>query len=447
MYKAEFLKTLPLETRSIHCVGIGGIGVSAIAGLLLEGGFSISGSDIAINENCSELQKRGAVIAPAGHRVENLPDNDCCAVISTAAANMSNPEISAMLKRGAMFWSRGEFLGELCRCYQRPVMVAGSHGKSSTTAMLGWIIKTLSVDAGLLLGAKYQDASGNYAVGNGDILLAEADESDGTHALLSGELALITNIDGDHAWNAEQKLRQEKEFIRFAKSFRHAICIDSAKCRELFAGLPHCRILPEEHLEKLAATTPEWMLGYERSNAALALAGAEYLQIDPAKAAEALKSYPGIKRRQNEVLASGNIKVVEDYAHHPTEVAASLDVLRLRYPEYALTVIFQPHRSKRLQHYFNEFVEIFKNPQINVVVLPVFSAWESVEIDAPDHNTLAAAVNAAGGNAVSAESDFSILAEELGALHQKSAPQLIALIGAGDIENLTAHLKAILVEH
>ena len=139
--------------------------------------------------------------------------------------------------------------------------------------------------------------------------------------------------------------------------------------------------------------------------------------------------------------------MVEDYAHHPTEVAASLDVLRLRYPEYALTVIFQPHRSKRLQHYFNEFVEIFKNPQFNVVVLPVFSAWESVEIDAPDHNTLAAAVNAAGGNAVSAESDFSILAEELGALHQKSAPQLIALIGAGDIENLTAHLKAILVEH
>lgn len=447
MYKAAFLKKLPLETRSVHCVGIGGIGVSAIAGLLLEGGFSVSGSDIAINENCRELQTKGAAVAPAGHRLENLPGTECCAVISTAAANMSNPEITAMLKRGAMFWSRGEFLGELCRCYQRPVMIAGSHGKSSTTAMLGWIMKELSVNAGLLLGAKYQDVDSNYAVGNGDILLAEADESDGTHALLSGELALITNIDGDHAWNAEQKIRQEKEFIRFAKNFRHVICIDSSKCRELLANLPNCEILPQERLEKLAAMTPEWMLGYERSNAALALAGAEYLKIDLSKAAEALKSYPGIKRRQNEVFACGNIKVVEDYAHHPTEVAASLDVLHRRYPEYALTVVFQPHRSKRLQHYFNEFVEIFKNPQFSVIVLPVFSAWESVEIDAPDHKTLTAAINASGGNAAVAENDFSALAEDLAALQKKREPQLIALIGAGDIENLTAHIKAVSVEH
>ena len=244
----KILEKLPVPCDSMHCVGIGGIGVSAIAELLLEGGFIISGSDQEYNENCDRLSGLGAVIAPAGHRVENLPSADCGGVIMTSAAALSNVEVAGMLRRGVMAWKRGEFLGELCRCYQRPVMVAGSHGKSSITAMLGWILHKCKVNSGLLLGAHYQDGSRHARLGDGDILVAEADESDGTISMLSGELALISNIDGDHAWTAEQKRQQDDCFRRFASCFNTVIYIKSDKTGEILSGMPHARALTESDL-------------------------------------------------------------------------------------------------------------------------------------------------------------------------------------------------------
>ena len=440
MQRAEFLKKLPVSNNSIHCIGIGGIGVSALAELLHEGGFKVSGSDAEYNDCCAYLASLGISVAPAGHREENVPAGGCGAVIMTAAAAMNNPEIATLLRKNAMAWKRGEFLGELCRCYQRPVMVAGSHGKSSTSAMLGWMLRQIGVDAGLLIGARYNSTERNARLGNGDILVAEADESDGTHALLSGELALITNIDGDHAWNDAELAEQERRFRIFAGNFRKTFYIASPNTSRILADCRSAVAIADDKFKYLTDLVPGNLLGYERSNAALALAGVEYLGYDLNKAADALKSYPGIKRRQmiSAVSADKHLTVLEDYAHHPQELACSLELMKLRYPDHERVVVFQPHRHRRLFHYFKDFVRVLSNEQIAVKVLPVFCAWEQPLIDGMESIDLVNAVNKAGGRAefLSMENvEFAAekLIDEFGKL---SRPVLIALIGAGDIDRL-----------
>ena len=438
---AEFLKKIPIFDYSVHCVGIGGIGVSALAELLLEGGFRVSGSDAEINDICRELAQKGIKIAPEGHRAGNVPQSGCGAVIMTAATNFNNPEVVELLRMRAMAWSRGEFLGELCRCYQRPVMVAGSHGKSSTAAMLGWMLRKLDVDTGLLIGAKYNSPDErNARLGNGDLLIAEADESDGTHALLSGELALITNIDGDHAWSAEAVAEQEDNFRRFTADFKKTFYIASENSCRVLANCRNAEALSKEKFEYLSSLAPLEMLGYERSNAALALAGMEYLGYDAVKAAEALKSYPGIKRRQTVTAVSGDgkITVLEDYAHHPQELACSLEVMKMRYPEHKLMVVFQPHRYRRLKHYFNDFVRILSDKDLSVKVLPVFCAWEPPLIDGMESADLVMAINAARGRAELLDMTDLIYCADLLCREaaDETAPVLVALIGAGSIDRL-----------
>ena len=438
---AEFLKKIPVFDYSVHCVGIGGIGVSALAELLFEGGFRVSGSDAEINDICRELAQKGIKIAPEGHRAENVPQSGCGAVIMTAATNLNNPEVVELLRMRAMAWSRGEFLGELCRCYQRPVMVAGSHGKSSTAAMLGWMLRKLDVDTGLLIGAKYNSPDErNARLGNGDLLIAEADESDGTHALLSGELALITNIDGDHAWSAEAVAEQEGNFRRFTADFKKTFYIASENSCRVLANCRNAEALSKEKFEYLSSLAPLEMLGYERSNAALALAGIEYLGYDAVKAAEALKSSPGIKRRQmvTAVSGDGKITVLEDYAHHPQELACSLEVMKMRYPEHKLMVVFQPHRYRRLKHYFNDFVRVLSDKGMQVKVLPVFCAWEPPLIDGMESADLVMAINAAGGKAELLNmADLAHCADLLcRAAADEKKPLLIAFIGAGSIDKL-----------
>ncbi len=444
MSKAKFLEKLQLNSDSVHCIGIGGIGVSAIAELLLEGGFQISGSDIEINDNCRYLAGLGANISPAGHREENLPSEACKAAIATAAAGRNNPETVALLRRNIMVWSRGEFLGELASCYQRPVMVAGSHGKSSVSAMLGWVLPKLGVDCGLLAGAKYNDNTRNARLGNGDILVAESDESDCTHQLMHGELALVTNIDGDHAWTEKEQQQQDLAFCRFVRQFKKVIYIDSAKTGELFAEFDHSTALGGKHLQELADMAPAWMIGYERINAALVLAGLEYLKMDVKHAAELLNDFPGIKRRQTLIAGSSDdgIVLLEDYAHHPQELISSLEVIKKRFAGRSLTVVFQPHRYKRLNRYFKDFSNILCDPAMQIKVLPVFSAWEQKPLDCPESSDLVSEINRLGGNASEIASNGYPEAEKLLAeLRKKSGKQVVALIGAGDIDRLSAALK------
>lgn len=432
-----------MKHPSVHCIGIGGIGVSAIAELLLECGCRVSGSDTEINSTCRHLSELGAVIAPAGHREENLPEGPCGGVIMTAAASFRNPEAAAMLRRGVMLWKRGEFLGELARVYKRPVMVAGSHGKSSITAMLGWIMHKLDLDHGLLLGAKYNSEYRNARAGSGDILIAEADESDNLLPMLYGEVALISNIDGDHAWSSAEREQQDGGFRRLAQQFKKTIYIASEKTVGLFGKLANCTALGGAELQAIDALLPERFLGYERLNAALATAGAAALQIAPESAAAALQDYPGIQRRQSQVwqAADKQVTLLEDYAHHPAEASSSLEVIKARYPGRKLLIVFQPHRYQRLRCFFKDFVAVLSDPALTVKVLPVFSAWENAPVDALENSDLAAAIRRSGGNAEAVGSDYRELACDLARWsYEKTNGAVIVLMGAGDISELTPEL-------
>lgn len=445
MEKRSILEKLPLDNFSVHCVGIGGIGVSAIAEILLEAGCKVSGSDSEYNDCCARLADLGAAVASAGHRKENLPDYELGGLVMSGAVSMNNEEVVTALRNRVMAWTRGEFLGELCRCFKRPVMVAGSHGKSSISAMLGWMLTRSGVDCGLLLGAKYQDKSRRACLGNGDIIVGEADESDNSLALLSGELALVSNIDNDHAWNASAVEAQDKAFVFFAGHFAKTIYLPSEKTGKLFGSLKNCEALTDADFKRLDALVPARFLGYERSNAVLALAGAEYLQLDLSKAAAALNDYPGIDRRQSVLYSSGKMLLVEDYAHHPAELAASLQVLAERGAGRRITVVFQPHRYERLTRYFDDFVRILSNKDLQVKVLDVFSAWSHVPADAMTGGDLVRAINHAGGNAEMISNDFRREADRLlKAAGQTAVPEMLALIGAGSIHQLTMEVYNII---
>ena len=437
MDKHSILKNLPMSNNSVHCVGIGGIGVSAIAEVLLEGGCKVSGSDSEYNDNCAYLASLGAKVAPAGHRESNLPDYECGGLIMTGAVDLNNVEVAAMLRDRVMAWSRGEFLAELCRCFKRPVMVAGSHGKSSISAMLGWIVRQCGINCGLLLGAKYSDNTRRARLGDGDIIVGEADESDNSLALLYGELALVSNVDNDHAWNAEAVAAQDKAFIFFARHFKRTIYLASDKTDALFGNMANCHALSTEELQKFDAMVPAKFLGYERSNAILALAGAEYLQLDLQQAAAALNDYPGIGRRQSCLYKSDKLLIMEDYAHHPAELAASLKVLAQRGSGRKITVVFQPHRYERLTRYFDEFVRILCDKSLQVEVMEVFSAWNDVPIDAKNAGDLVQAIRHNGGNAELCSRDLDKLPQQLlDKAMQSTSPEMIVFIGAGSIHDL-----------
>ena len=435
-----------LQNHRLYCIGIGGVGVSALAELMKQAGCEIAGSDMDYNEYCRHLEDIGVHIAPSGHRAENVPAEPFDAVIFSGAVKSTNPELSYLLKRDrAMNWHRGEFLGEFSRCFDRWVSVAGSHGKSSVSAMLSWILHCHGVDSGMMIGASYSDNSPRVSLGNGDIFVTEADENDHALTLLQGELALITNIDGDHAWNQEALDQQELEFRMFCRQHRRQICVDSANTRRVLAEVPEVEFLGGEKLARLEALMPERFLEYERTNGALAIAGAEHLGIKPEDAAGYMASYPGIKRRQSVLFESEKLQIVEDYAHHPAELAASLKVLQKRSGNRRMVVVFEPHRYERLTKYFNEFVSILSAPHLDVRLMDVFSAWKVQSIDSFDSADLAEAIRRHGGKAVlmPGENVNAMAAALLKEAADDSQPRQIALIGAGNIHELAGQLMSL----
>jgi UDP-N-acetylmuramate--alanine ligase len=207
--------------------------------------------------------------------------------------------------------------------------------------------------------------------------------------------------------------------------------------------------LTDESIRRFDELIPARFLAYERLNAALALAGAEALQIDLTQAADALQDYPGIKRRQSVVWNSPDqrVTVLEDYAHHPNEVKSSLAVIKARYPGSRIAVVFQPHRYRRLRCYFREFVDVLSNKDLTVKVFPVFSAWENPPVDALENSDLAQAIQNSGGNAEAVSNDLELLADNLTQWCKANADgAVIALIGAGDVNDLTPELTRTLDE-
>ncbi|HXF57641.1 MAG TPA: UDP-N-acetylmuramate--L-alanine ligase, partial [Actinomycetota bacterium] len=385
----------PYVWRSAHLVGIGGAGMSGIARLLLAAGVRVSGSDLKDSPGLAALREAGATVF-VGHRAEQVGRPD--AVVASSAIPPTNPELRAAREAGVPVWSRAQVLAGLMRG-RRGVAVAGTHGKTTTTSMVSVMLSRLGLDPTFVVGGDLNESGSGASAGSGELFVAEADESDGSFLLLQPEVAVVTNVEEDHLDHYGGREEIERAFAAFAARARVVVaCWDDPGARRALEGLSasllrygrgpeaDVRVL-EEELRPGRGSRSLVDVGGRRVwlelavpgahnvlNGAAALAVASVLQLDLEAAARALASFTGVRRRFERRGEAGGVLLVDDYAHHPTEVAATLAVAREAAPRRVVAV-FQPHRYTRTRAMWRELGRSLAGADL-VVLTDVYGAGE-----------------------------------------------------------------------
>lgn len=435
------------HSGSVHFVGIGGVGMSGLAHILLDLGETVSGSDSAVTPVTRRLRARGAAVA-CGHAADNLPKT-AEVVVHSSAVPETNPELQEARRRGLRTVRRGHFLAELAQRFPCVIAVAGSHGKTTTTAMLAHILRSCGKRPGFLVGGEVDGWPVSATAGAGHCLVTEVDESDGTQDAIDSTLALVTNIEDDHCWSVGGEAALHKCFADFASRAQTVLAWDAGRSRQLLAALPDVRFFDDADIPP-GLEVP--MAGeYNLRNASLALAAAVRGGVSEADARTALRSFPGVKRRMTCRYASPDesVLLLEDYAHHPTELRCLFEALRSRRPDHRLVAIFQPHRFERVKRYQNEFAEILGTADEVVVTAP-FAAWVDKGSEEVRPADIADAIR--GPNTCYWDGDYPALAERLiqtsfadAPPEEARRPVLFAVIGAGSISGLLPPLRDALV--
>ena len=391
--------TLTSKQRHIHFVGIGGIGMSGIAEVLLNLGFVVTGSDLAASDATERLTRLGATIA-LGHHADRVGPRTDVVVISSAV-RFSNPEVVRARELKTPVIPRAEMLAELMRM-KTGLAVAGTHGKTTTTSLLGHVLAQADLDPTLVIGGRVKGLGSNAHLGHGEYLVAEADESDGSFLLLTPAYAVVTNIDPehlDHYGSIERVHEAYLQFIHRVPFYGLAVlCIDSVAVRALLPrvrkrfltyGLASDADLQAVHTRVAADGTRfdvlergRWigevelrMLGrHNAQNALAAIAVACELGIPFETTARALASFEGIHRRFEVKGEVGGVTVVDDYGHHPEEVKATLRAAREGFGR-RLVVVFQPHRYTRTRDLLSEFLGAFDDADL-LVLTDIYAAGE-----------------------------------------------------------------------
>jgi UDP-N-acetylmuramate--alanine ligase len=406
--------------RRLHFIGVGGAGMSGLALVCARLGASVSGSDRADSSYIERLREAG-LDPVVGHKAANLPEG--AEVIVSTAIGEDNPELSLARERGQQVTHRGELLARLC-AEKRLIAVAGTHGKTTTTAMIVWALRAIGADPAFFVGGEVPGvgeggAAANSGWGEGEWVVAEADESDGSFLELHPEAAVVTNIEMDHhsRWGSVAELRAA--FDRF---------VEGARVAEFDAGAPGPAELP------LAVPGAHNLL-----NARAALAAVELAGLDVAVAAAALGDFPGVRRRLELKGERDGARVYDDYAHHPTEVRAALSALRELGPE-RLIAAFQPHLYSRTKAFAEEFGGALALAD-EAVVLDVYPAREEPvgELAGVDGLLVArAAADRMGGRPVTwaptLESARAALEARIG------SGAVLVTVGAGDVFRLAEAL-------
>lgn len=428
------IKLNPVAYDTVHFIGCGGAGMAPLANIMLQKGCHVSGSDLVLNAKTDALEKAGATIF-SRHNTNNLPATDNTLVVYSSAVANDNPELVMAIKRGLRCLRRGAMLAEVAAGYKRSVAIGGSHGKTTVTAMLTHIMLACSEGCGFMIGGKVNGWVADSAAGNGDIFITEVDESDGTIALMSPSLGLITNIEDDHSWSVGGRAALMDNFRRFSAQSSYLLRFHDSAAEALLQRSESGLVIHAADALQKYQLPPEWG-EYQWLNAILALNAAAYLGIAVDDALHALANFPGVARRMVTWLENDELTVIEDYAHHPTELAAVLKTLRQRYPKHHLRVVFQPHRYARLENYLNDFaVELAKVD--SVFVTPVFAAWsETGQVDA---NDLVKLIGVKARCISGAWPQMAITTKE----YSGEQPLLIAVLGAGDIDKIIPELIAI----
>lgn len=389
------------KTKHIHFVGIGGIGMSGIAELLLNLGYVVSGSDLQSSAITENLNRLGGKIY-LGHKKEWVLGADV--VVTSSAISRENEEVVAAKENLLPVIQRAEMLAELMRLKKYGIAIAGSHGKTSTTSMVSWMLFKANLDPTVVVGGKVDSLGGNAKLGKGEFLVAEADESDGSFLKLSPVIEVVTNIDLEHLDYYRDLDHIKQSFLEFIDKvpFYGAVilCLDDKNIaailpeigkRTMSYGLTsQADIYAEQiyfsegrvfftvmqdgkELGEIDITPPGRHNVY---NALAAVCVGLELEIPFPVIQEALQSYEGVQRRMQFKGVAKGITIVDDYGHHPTEIRATLAAIKEAWPEKRLVVAFQPHRYSRTQALFQEFLTCFHQADY-LVMTDIYAASET----------------------------------------------------------------------
>lgn len=437
----------------IHFVGIGGIGMSGIAEVLLTLGYSVSGSDLSRSETTERLTEKGATIS-LGHESARIT-SDIDAVVISSAVKYSNPEVARARDLRIPVIPRAEMLAELMRM-KTGIAVAGTHGKTTTTSLLAGILSEAGLDPTMVIGGKVHSLDSNARLGQGELMVAEADESDGTFLLLSPTIAVVTNIDPehlDHYGNVEKAADAFCEFINRVPFYgRSILCIDSARVRAL---LPRVRkrfltygLSPDAEVSardlrvegfdtKFVAVRDGTELGEVRvgmpgrhvaQNALATIAVATELDVPFGACVRSLAAFGGIHRRFEVRGQVGGITVIDDYGHHPEEIKTTLRAAREGLGR-RLVVAFQPHRYTRTRDLHEDFLGAFDDADV-LFLTDVYAAGEE-PIEGISGGNLASSLKRRGHTDVSFVGPREALPDRIAAIAKDD--DVVLLLGAGDI--------------
>jgi UDP-N-acetylmuramate--alanine ligase len=412
------------KVKRVHFVGIGGAGMSGIAEVLATQGYQVSGSDLGASAVTRRLAGLGIAIA-TGHAAANVAGADVV-VVSTAVAS-DNPEVVAARERGIPVVPRALMLAELMRL-KTGIAVAGTHGKTTTTSLIASVLAEGGLDPTFVIGGRLLSADASARLGSGDFLVAEADESDASFLYLTPALAVITNIDADHMETYDHDFAKLKRaFVDFAQRLPFygvaALCVDDANVREIlpaitkpmvtygFADDARLQALGVEHRAQRmrfvarSAGLPDLPVElnlpgvHNVENALAAIAIGREVGVPDCAIARALAEFKGVGRRFQRhgdvpIGVDGAITLIDDYGHHPAEMAATIAAVRGSYPGRRVVLVFQPHRYTRTRDLFEDFVRVLSTVDA-LVLVDVYPAGEA-PIVAADGRALARAVRVAG---------------------------------------------------
>jgi UDP-N-acetylmuramate--alanine ligase len=408
----------------IHFVGIGGSGMSGIAEVLLNLGYAVQGSDLRHGEVTRRLESLGARLA-IGHDAANVEGADV--VVVSSAINAENPEVARALERRIPVVKRAEMLGELMR-FRYSIAVAGTHGKTTTTSLIASVLAEGGTDPTFVIGGRLKSAASNAKLGAGEYLVAEADESDASFTHLQPMLAIVTNVDADHLGTHGGDFEKLKaSFVEFLHNLPFyglaVICNDDANARSLiprisrpyltygFDDAADVRAVDVDRLpgrSRFRVLRPHGAAPLEVTlnlpgrhnvlNALAAITIATELEVADAAIQRALANFQGIERRLQWLgdleTHAGKVTLVDDYGHHPTEIAATVEAARQGWPGRRIVLVFQPHRFTRTRDLLDEFAQVLADADA-LVVAEVYPAGEP-PIPGADGKALCRAIRTRG---------------------------------------------------
>lgn len=447
------------NVRHVHCIGVGGIGVSALAEILLKRGFSVSGSDEQDSDRLAYLRLLGAEIF-VGHKGEQV-DETANVVVYSSAIHDDNPELLKAVELGVHLVKRGRLLADIMQFY-RSIAISGTHGKTTTTALISHIFVTAGIDPTYFIGGIPRNAQSPVHIGQSDIFIAEADESDASFLFMQPRVAVVTNIERDHMStyaDCENELRQS--FLHFLKHIPEGgtavLCFDDDNVKRLLSQVT-CDVVGYG----LDATSDYQILNYQQQglsgtamvhtpqgnleislnlpglhnmkNAVAAIIVAHQFYIDNTSILKALNTFSGVGRRfqsYGEIDLHGKrVTIYEDYGHHPTEIRATYVAAKQAFPEQRIILVFQPHRYSRTRDLMNEFVEVLKQVDC-LILLPTYAASEDLIVGATSES-LCDELQASGFS-------VSVVSQEAIKSHLADCVRegdLILFQGAGDVGKL-----------